>query len=137
MQGILLLTILSVKSSYIREIEEPTNVPPDVPDTVQWWIAPTTAWRIRTFALDHDLHTYEWSNPPIAVLDLVRKNNKKNFGDVIASEFELHFADCTNKAETDATLTRAGLAPRLELATGRFAFWKPDDARYHTQSTPK
>ena|SRR5690349_1905440 len=137
MQGVLLLTILSVKSSYIQEIEEPATVPPDVPDTVQWWIAPTGTWRIRTFALDHDIHTYEWSSSPLGIIAFARRNNEKHFGDVTASEFEFHFADCTNKAETDATLVGAGLAPRLEIAAGRFAFWKPDDAKYRTQSTPK
>jgi hypothetical protein len=136
MRGTLLLAILSTKSSYIQEIEEPADGPTDVPDTLQWWIAPEVTWRIRTFALDHDIHTHEMRGLADAIR-LARANNEKNYGDIIAVQHQLDFADCTDKHETDAKLVAAGLAPRIEVATGRFAFWKPDDDKYRTQSTPK
>jgi hypothetical protein len=136
MRGTLLLAILTTKSSYIREIEEPVNEPSDLPDTLQWWITPDATWRIRTYALDHDIHTYEIGDLADAVR-VAQANNEKNYGDVIASQFRFDFADCTDKSETDAALLSAGLEPRLEIAAGRFAFWKPDDAKYRSQSAPK
>jgi hypothetical protein len=137
MRGTLMLAILSIKSSYIQDIEEAATASSDVPDTLQWWIAPTGSWRIRTYAIDHDIHTFQLSNPPPNLLDVVRENNRKRYADVTAAEFEFNFADCTNKAEIDAAFSRTELEPRLEIAAGRFAFWKPDDARYRTQSSPK
>ena len=136
MRGTLLMAILTTKSSYIQEIEEPVDGPSDVPDTLQWWIAPEVTWRIRTYALDHDIHTHEIRGLADA-LRVARANNEKNYGDVIFVQHQFDFADCTDKSETDAALAAAGLEQRLEIAADRFAFWKPDDARYRTQSAPE
>jgi len=136
MRGTLLLAILSTKSSYLREVEEPAGGPTDVPDTLQWWIGRDVTWRIRTYALDHDIHTYEMRYPTDPVR-LAQANNEKNYGDVIARQFRFDFVDCTDRNETDAAFKQANLEPRLEVAADRFAFWKPDDAKYRTQSTPK
>jgi hypothetical protein len=135
MRGTLLMAILTTKSSYIQEIEEPVDGPSDVPDTLQWWIAPEVTWRIRTYALDHDIHTHEIRGLADA-LRVARANNEKNYGDVISVQHQFDFADCTDKSETDAALAAAGLEQRLEIAADRFAFWKPDDATYRTQSAP-
>ena len=51
----LVLAILTVESSYVQEIERPAT---RVPDTVQFWFAPESDWRIKTFAIDHDIHAY-------------------------------------------------------------------------------
>lgn len=136
MRGTLLLAILSTKSSYIQELEEPVDGSSDVPDTLQWWITPDVTWRIRTYAIDHDIHTHQIDGLTDAIR-LARANNEKNYSDIIVAQHQFDFADCTDKSETDAALSKAGLEPRLEVATGRFAFWKPDDAKYRTQSTPE
>ena len=135
MRGTLLLAILATKSSYIQEIEEPIDGPSDIPDTLQWWITPEVTWRVRTYALDHDIHTHEMRGLADAIR-LARANNEKNYGDIIAVQHQFDFTDCTDKRETDAAFSAAGLEPRLEIAAGRFAFWKPDDSEYRTQSTP-
>jgi hypothetical protein len=136
MRGSLLLAILTIKSSYIQEIEEPVDGLSDAPDTLQWWITPEVTWRIRTYAIDHDIHTHEMHGLADAIR-VARANNEKNYGDIIAVQHQIEFADCTDKHETDAKLMSAGLEPHLEIAAGRFAFWKPDDVRYRTQSTPQ
>lgn len=136
MRGTLLLAILSTKSSHVLEIEEPVHGPTDVPDTVQWWIAPEVTWRIRTFALDHDIHTYEMRGLADAIR-LARANDENNHGDIIAVQHQLDFADRTDRWKTDAKLSAAGPQPRLEVAAARFAFWKPDDAKYRARSTPR
>lgn len=136
MQGTLVLTILTVQSSYLHELEQPLTREAGTPDTIQWWIAPTGSWRIRTYGIDHDIHTHAVGNSD-NLIDLAVANAHKHYGDVIKSQ---HVIDLTDALDADATVAAfrpTGLEPRLEIATGRFAFWKPDEARYHTQSQPR
>ena len=129
---ILVLAVLSVQSSYRKNTEQPAG---KVPDTVQWWLTPNNAWRIKTFALDHDIHIYEIGTPidPEKAIS----NTKKSYGDVIRSLNVLQFPDYTAEQIVRETLQRAGLTPNLEIAAGDFAFWNPDGARYRTQSRPR
>jgi len=62
MRGILLLALLSVTSSYSREIEMALENADEVPDTLQWWLRDGGCWRIRIYALDHDIHAYRVAN---------------------------------------------------------------------------
>jgi hypothetical protein len=59
MRGTLVLAILSIQSSYARDVEQSLDTPDDVPDTLQWWVSPQGSWRIKTYALDHDIHTHD------------------------------------------------------------------------------
>jgi hypothetical protein len=138
MRGILFLAVLNVKSSYSRELELSLESPDDIPDTLQWWFGGSGCWRIRTHALDPDIHAYQVGNSPQTTLGLAKRNNQKNYGDVIAAQHLIHFADCTNRGELEAEFGRIGFVPRLEVDDNhRFAFWKPDDAVYSTKSSPK
>jgi len=136
MRGTLLLTILNIRSSYARNIEEPLDAAGGVPDTLQWWITPESAWRIKTFALDHDIHTHAVATRP-GLLELAQANNRKHYEGLIEAEHVLVFTNCSDAAEVATVCSGAGLDPRVEVAAGRFGFWKPDDARYWSQSTPE
>ena len=135
MQGTLVLAILNVRSSYLANTEEEVG-DGDVPDTLQWWLG-DEAWRIKTFAVDHDIHTYSCGPNKPGLLELAQQNNLKHYGDVIAAQHVLEFVDCADAENVTAVLASAGLANRLEVAAPNFAFWKPDEARYRSQSTPK
>ena len=137
MKGTLLLAILTVKSSYAQETEQPLASLADVPDTLQWWIAETGVWRIRTYAMDHDIHTHLVGGNSDDSLGLARESNRRHFSDVIGAEHLVTFADCNDSAEARAKFEQIGLAPQLEVAAGRFAFWKPDNAKYSTKSAPR
>ena len=132
MQGTLVLTILTVQSSYIQEMEEPLD-DSRAPDTIQWWIAPTGSWRIRTYAIDHDIHTHSVGNAD-NLRERALENAQKHYGDVIQSQHVIELTDCLDGNETERAFRATGLEPRVEIAAGRFAFWKPDEGRYHTQS---
>jgi hypothetical protein len=136
MRGILLLAILGTKSSYSQNVELALEDLCDVPDTVQWWLGEGGCWRIRTYAIDHDIHTYKIDNSPLATLELAQANNQKNFGDVIRVQHVIHFVNCADSSELLAEFGRIGLAPRVEISPGRFFFWKPDEAVYSTKSKP-
>lgn len=114
------------------------------PDTLQWWIAPAGVWRIKTFALDHDIHTHFIGSIPTTsigsvseMIEFARARTQKHYGNAIASQHVIELLNCTDEKRTDAALLATGLEPRLEIAAGRFAFWKPDDGRYYTQSEPR
>ena len=136
MQGTLVLAILAVRSSYAEQIEMPLGDGAEAPDTLQWWISPTGSWRIRTYAMDHDIHTHQVDGNSDDLVVLATEGNRKHFGDVLAAEHVVQFADCNDPSEAQAKLQAVGLEPRLEIVAGRFAFWKPDDLRYSTKSTP-
>jgi hypothetical protein len=136
-RGILLLAVLSVKSSYSREIERALENGDDVPDTLQWWFGDGGCWRVRTYALDHDIHAYQVANSLQTTLELAKKNNDDNYGDIIKSQHLIHFVDCANPAELEAEFGRIGLVSRIEIVTAQFAYWKPEEAEYSTKSNPK
>jgi hypothetical protein len=137
MRGILLLAVLSIKSSYSREEEVPLEGADDIPDTLQWWFGDGGCWRIRTYALDHDVHAFQIGNSLQTTLELAKKNNQDNYGDIIATQHVIHFVDCANRLESEAEFGRIGLAARFQFDLSRFVFWKPDDAVYLTKSSPK
>jgi len=135
MRGILLLAILTVKSSYSREIEFPLENANDIPDTLQWWFGDGGCWRVRTYSLDHDIHAYDIGNSDQTTLELVKKNNQKHYGDIIKHQYQIQFLDCGSERELEVEFGRIGLAPRLEVKE-HYAFWKPDDGEYWTKSSP-
>jgi len=137
MRGILVLAVLTIKSSYSQNLELAVSDADDVPDTVQWWLGGGGCWRLRTYAIDHDIHSYKIGNSSQTTLELAQTNNQKNFGDIIKAHHVIHFVDRADPSEVAAEFGRIGLCPRLEISTGRFAFWKPDDAVYSTKSTPE
>lgn len=136
MRGVLLLAILSVKSSYLQEIETTLKGMDEVPDTLQWWFGDGGCWRVRTYAVDHDIHAFQIANSPQTALELAKKNNHDNYGDIIREQHQIHFVNCTNPLEVRAEFERIGLAPRLGIQD-HYSFWKPDDADYWTKSSPK
>ena len=137
MRGILVLAVLTIKSSYSENVELAVSDANDVPDTVQWWLGGGGCWRLRTYAIDHDIHSYKIGNSSQTTLELAQTNNQKNFGDIIKAHHVIHFVDCADPSELAAEFGRIGLCPRLEISLGRFAFWKPDDGVYSTKSTPE
>lgn len=122
-QGTLLLAILTVRSSYIDATEEPLKSEADVPDTLQWWLAATGASRIRTYAIDHDIHIHQVDGNPEDLVAMARQNSRTHYGDIIKAEYAMTFADCQDSAEVKAAFARVGLVSRLEVAAGQFAFW--------------
>src|SRR5437879_2144535 len=96
------LAILSIKSSYSCEVETDLDGADDIPDTLQWWFGDGGCWRIRTYAMDHDIHAYQIGNSLQTTLELAKKNNQDNYGDVIKTQHVLHFVDCANQVELEA-----------------------------------
>jgi hypothetical protein len=115
MRGTLVLAVLSTKTSFLRRLEVPLESEDEIPDTLQWWLGDSGCWRIRTYSMNHDIHTYINRKSPQTTLDVARTNNQKNYGDLIKFQPEIHFVDCTNSLECEAEFQRIGLVPRMEI----------------------
>lgn len=129
----LIVAILTVESSYLQEVERPAK---NVPDTVQFWFAPDNQYRIKTFAIDHDIHVYRVSafglTPQFAT-----NNIRKSYGDVTDKVLTLEFRDPKNEADVERILKDHQLKGKLEAVKEGYWFYNPDGGDYRTKSKPK
>ncbi len=127
--SVLVLALLSVESSYLTNIERPST---GVEDTIQFWLGATGAWRIRTYAIDHDIHVHS-----LGAMDreLAQTLIAKRYADVLKQQHVFTLSNPADAAEVQRLLQTHGLSGTLEV-TPDFAFYNPDDGAYSTQSTP-
>jgi hypothetical protein len=132
----LVLGTLTIESSYAENIERFSS---DVADTVQFWISPSGNWRIRTFAVDHDIHVYQIqsANAGKFSADIAVDHIKKTYNDVISSIEVIEIANPDDAGEVQKLLTAHDLSGTLEVSEAGFAFYNPDNARYSTKSDPR
>jgi hypothetical protein len=134
---ILILALLTTESSYQAEIERPAA---GVVDTVQFWVGPAVPSRIRTYAIDHDIHVYSLGARPDGSLfeaSEAQAHIRKHYSDILGTLYVLKFKDPGNADEVSRVFAANGLAGTLEIAPAGFAFYNPDRGTYRTQSRPK
>jgi hypothetical protein len=137
LECILVLAVLTTESSYASEIERPATA---VADTVQFWFGSSGAWRVRTYAIDHDIHVYQVGASgasPTFQPQSAEAHIKKHYSDVLAKLVVLRFKEPNDKAEVEQILAVQGLSGTLEVAPAGFAFYNPDSVQYETKSEPK
>ena len=133
----LILAILTVESSYLKEVERPAKT---VPDTVHFWFAPDSQWRIKTYAIDHDIHTHRINIADATkrlTTEFAKNNIKKSYGDVTSEVLVLEFPDPKNEAEVNRILRDNKLNGTLEQVKADYYFYNPDSGEYRTRSKPK
>jgi hypothetical protein len=133
---ILVLAILTTESSYVGETERPAT---DVADTIQFWLTPDTGWRIRTHAIDHDVHTYALDpggNGSRFGADEAAAHIRKHYDGIIARSIVLEFPDPNDREQVRDILSNHRLSGTLEVGSG-VAFYNPDRGEYRTKSSPK
>ncbi len=124
---------LSIKSSYAGDTEEPADA--DDFDTLQWWLGESECWRVRTYAMDDDIHVYLLEQPIDA--DHAIEATLRHYADVVGDRFQVEIDDPGDDDEVERKLADRGGAEALEVAaSGRLAFWNYDGRRYRTLSTP-
>lgn len=136
MRGTLLIAILSVRCSYRSNEEQPADAG-QPHDTIQWWISGEQAFRIKTFALDHDIRVLLTESLGDDKEAKCLANNHRHYGDLITREEAIEFEDCLDQSEVASKLGALGLSASLAVEEGVFAFWAPDGERYWTQSAPE
>ena len=130
---ILVIAILSIESSYAKNVERPAG---KVPDTVQFCFAPDAQWRIRTYAIDQDIHIHDL---PSKRLDSgwAVSHVERQYGDVLARTVVLELRDPRDSAEVERELAKHKLTGKLEVTKEGFVFYTLDAATYRTKSTPR
>jgi hypothetical protein len=133
----LVIALLTVESSYLRNVEEPAA---GTADTVQFCFTPSQDWRIKTYAKDHDIHVHsirETGQARVFAAPEAEANSKKHYADVIDRIVVLEFTDLSDPVDTAKVLASKGLQGKLEIGASGVCFYNPDGARYHSQSTPR
>lgn len=132
MKDRLLLFKLTIKSSFKQNIEVAAD---NGFDTLQFYIHEETIMRIRTYALDHDIHIHQVNLRDKSVaetMEMLIQTTKIHYGDAIEKEIELTFTD---RAELQSLLKKEGLLTLVE-AGENYLYWKPDKEKYKNQSNP-
>jgi hypothetical protein len=127
----LIVGVLNVRSSFRSGEERPWSKG-EAPDTVQWCVGEDgTAWRLRSYAFDHDLHALlcgvqgDWDADEAAVVEEMRAQ----YGDMLKS---VHKIDVSAR-RAKKLLRESRLSQSVEVAPSGFAFWNPDGQPYQTQ----
>jgi len=123
---------LSIRSSYLRNEEHDAS--DEVFDTVQFVWTEQGAWRIRTYAEDHDVHTWSIKIAADDLIPLARRNTEKHYGDVLAEGYIIDTSDGVDGVRRE--LHARGLGDHLETGSGGLIFWTPEGSNYRTRSTP-
>lgn len=130
----LLVVFLTVASSYSSNIEHP---PDGVSDTVQFWFTPEQDWRIRTFAVDHDIHVHVIRECPCERkfgIDQAIHSTSNHYADIIDRHVLISLNDPADATEVTGALASHGLSGTIEQSRSGLAFYNPDQARYWSQS---
>ena len=130
----LLVFQLTVQSSYVGNVEH--DAEGDHFDTVQWWFSENETWRIKTFAIDQDIHTHRIAGP--IAEEVAMENTMKHYEDVVERAFAVEFDDLGDESEVSEVMEDLGGAPALEIARNgsQFAFWNPSRLKYTSKSQP-
>ena len=134
MKTTLIIFFLGIQSSYSENREEPIE---GFADTVQWVITDERVWRIRTYAVDQDVHVHlvaKEIDPSIDYVTLAQANVEKHYGDVLNGKVILHSDKGVPGIE--AHLVRHGLGAHLNMGQNGMLFWSPEGTDYRTRSHP-
>ena len=134
MKIILILFILTIQSSYLKNSESPAVG--NLADTVQFYADSKGAWRVKTFATDQDVHPWSLGPPPPAdLVTLADRNTEKNYGDVIARRYVI-VSETGIEGLRDG-LKAQGLDDHLEISKSGLVFWTPAGTNYRSKSSPQ
>jgi hypothetical protein len=122
---------LAVKSSYSRNLE--VEASDNEFDTVQFHSCGGDCWRIKTYAMDQDVHA--WNIGKVDdLMALARTNTEKHYGDVLTEGYILESDSGLDGIRFE--LVDRGLDNHLEISDKGFAFWAPEGTAYRTKSRP-
>ena len=134
---VLVLAILTMESSYSQGIERPAA---KVPNTIQFWLAPSGQWRIRTYAIDHDIHLYTLgprADGSPFMSDEAVAHTRKHYADITSSVIVLALHDPNDKEEVRRVLAEHKLTGTLEIGKNGVEFYNPDNGEYRSRSKPQ
>lgn len=133
MKGTLIIFILSITSSYSDNIELPAD---EYFDVIEFWITDSSAYRIKTFSIDLDIHVHSLKvDNQKEGIKVAEQTTPNSYGDIIKKEIKIEL----NGNETDKQLKEIlkdnGLCGDFEIKD--FVFWNPDLREYRTKTNPE
>jgi hypothetical protein len=132
----IILSILNVQSSYSKNIEVPANGINDALDTVQWYICGNSAFRIRTYSIDHDIHVHRIGPTDKDLVALAVKSNSVQYSDILRIQHILKFDTIPDVEKATELLKELKLPGAFESVSDGYLFWNPDSKVYISQSDP-
>ena len=129
----LLLFFLSEQTSYASD--ESTDATPTAFDTLQFLATPDGGWRIRTYAMDQDVHVYSMAVPREGFLEVAHANAERHYGDIVARRIVIDTLDGVDGLRS--ALRAEGLDDHLEIGKNGMLFWAPAGSEYRTRSEPR
>lgn len=132
---VLLITRLTIRSSYVRDVEMPAD---GSFDTVQFFVPDDgpAAHRIKTFAVDHDIHVHGLTGLHGSVEERVavlRAHVDRTYADVVARVDVVPVPTLSRQDLVTAGIVDGDVEVAAEAG---FAFWNPDGGRYATLAPP-
>lgn len=129
----LIIGKLRIKSSYAQNIELKSD---DRYDTVQFWITPNGIWRIKTFAIDDDIHIISMQANSENPIEFAKGHINRIYGDVLDEIITVE-SDTDDVEMFTKKLQDKKLNPKIEKSKEGFVFWNPDNANYKTKTKPE
>lgn len=124
----------TVQSSYSKNTEGAAT--DELFDTVQFFFESRSGgWRIRTYAIDQDVHVWSLGKEVEDIVLLARTNTEKHYGDVLLEGYVLRSK--TGIEGLRAELEARGLSTHLEVSKSGFMFWAPEGTQYQSKSSPQ
>jgi hypothetical protein len=131
MKSVLVLFLLTIKSSYIND--EETEATDEQFDTIQFVQTEKGTWRFKTFAEDEDVHL--WSIEADGdLVELAVESTNRHYGDVIDEAFVIESEDGVEGLRRE--LKKQGLADNLQISPKGPLFWAPPGSNYSPKSAP-
>jgi hypothetical protein len=131
--GTLIVYILTVESSYSKNFERPAG---EKFDTLQWWIGAHGAWRIKTYAVDADIHPHyiDAERAKEEFIQLAFENSKKHYGDIVQKRIVVDVPAGASDASIAELLKKEGLRAEFEWVEAGYLLWLPDASKYVTKT---
>jgi hypothetical protein len=127
----LVIFLLTTQSSHAENTQQPAAA--GQCDSIQFFQSPQGNWRIRTFAIDQDVHVWDLGPDIADILELGRSNTEELYHGVLA---EGHVIESQTLEGLRQALVARGLSPNLKISDGGFAFWAPAGTQYRMKSSP-
>ena len=127
-----LLYTFTIEGSYAQNIERPAT---RVPDTFQYWITPSCAFDVRTFAIDQDIRVLRLEHDghvddPVTYFQGVAQ---ETYSDIIRAHYRIEAAEDESVESLREKVRAIGLHPHVEMTALGFPLWLPEDAKYYTK----
>jgi hypothetical protein len=117
----LIICLLDVQSSYASDAELPATE--HAFDTVQYYASESGTWRIKTFALDHEVHVWPLGESIGDLVEHATAQTQQHFGEVLRAC--RIFKASGGIDDLRIALVMHGMPPHLEIDDTGCVFWTP------------